>query len=76
MINTFLGIKLYLITIFDLVQYLRHADEPAIQKQMLIAMSGILNFSEDEKKTIGLVSNDDDISNIGAKFIDYLLEEQ
>lgn len=65
MINTFL------------VQYLRHADDPNIQKQMLTAMSGILNFSEEEKKIIGLVEEDDSqTGDIGAKFIDFILEEQ
>ena len=66
MVNTFL------------VQYLRHADDPNIQKQMLIAMSGILNFSDDEKKIIGLSGKgeDSELSNIGAKFIDFILEDQ
>lgn len=66
MINTFL------------VQYLRHGDDPSIQKQMLIAMSGILNFSEDEKRIIGLKGTDDgsEDPNIGAKFIDFILEDQ
>jgi len=65
MINTFL------------VQYLRHEDDPGIQKQMLIAMSGILNFSETEKKIMGLVEkSDDDVDNIGAKFLDFILEDQ
>ena len=65
MINTFL------------IQYLRHQDDPAIQKQMLKAMSGILNFSEEEKKVIGLVERDDEeTNNIGARFLDFILEDQ
>lgn len=66
MVNTFL------------IQYIRHAEDPTIQKQMLIAMSGILNFSEAEKKIIGLggKSEEGELSNFGAKFIDFILEEQ
>jgi len=65
MVNTFL------------VQYLRHSEDPAIQKQMLLAMSGILNFSENEKKLVGLIEQtEEEMSNIGAKFIDFILEEQ
>lgn len=65
MINTFL------------IQYIRHADDPAIQKQMLVAMAGILNFSDAEKRVIGLMGVDDEEpNNIGAKFIDFILEEQ
>lgn len=66
MVNTFL------------IQYIRHSEDPSIQRQMLIAMSGILNFSEAEKKIIGLTSKTEDgeLSNIGAKFIDFILEEQ
>lgn len=65
MINTFL------------VQYLRHSDDPNIQKQMLVAMSGILNFSDNDKKVIGLIEkSDEEMDNIGAKFIDFILEDQ
>ena len=40
-------------------------------------MSGILNFSETEKKIMGLVEkSDDDVDNIGAKFLDFILEDQ
>jgi hypothetical protein len=60
-----------------LVQYLRHTDDPNIQKQMLVAMSGILNFTDDDKKVIGLIDkSDEEMSNIGAKFIDFILEDQ
>ncbi|CAI2387385.1 unnamed protein product [Moneuplotes crassus] len=66
MINTFL------------VQYLRHGDDPAIQRQMLLAMSGILNFTEKEKQIIGLVEKDENFDNIyiGAKFIDFISENE
>jgi hypothetical protein len=65
MVNTFL------------VQYLRHADDPGIQKQMLVAMSGILNFTDDEKKLVGLAEGgQEELDNIGAKFIDFILEDQ
>jgi hypothetical protein len=44
---------------------------------MLVAMSGILNFTDDDKKVIGLIDkSDEEMSNIGAKFIDFILEDQ